>query len=168
MITSNFIAIYHIFLILVPIILGSAHIYFSNIIKLHEIVDAFLKYFLVIGIGLQGLPAGFVQIFKGEVTAKYNNWPFSPFIAELGFANLSYGILGIMCFWLSGPWWYATGIGYSVFLLGVTWVHITDIIRHKNFSLGNLGPTLWSNIAIPIITLTLLYMKFKLASGAVN
>lgn len=116
--------------------------------------------FLWIGVGVQGLVMGFSQIFKGEKIAEYFGWPYSPSIKELGCANVAFGILGIFCLLIHEKWWLATGIGYSIFLLGSAQGHIFDAILRRNYSLSNIGPTLWAKLVIPATICVLLMLRY--------
>lgn len=150
------IAIGHIIIIILPIVLSLYQIYSGNITDTLHQVDTFLLNFLWIGVGMQAFIAGLTQIFKGEKSAAYLNWPYSPFVLEVGYANLAFGVLGLLCLIVTGTWWAATGIGYSIFLLCAAWGHLYDLVVNKNYSLGNIGPTLWSDIFIPFALLFLI------------
>lgn len=153
---GHFLAGSHIVIIVLPLILGAWQIYRFHITDKLQQVDIYLLNFLWIGVGMQATIAGLMQIFKGEKSAAYLNWPYSPFVHEVGYANLAFGILGLLCLVITGTWWAATGIGYSIFLLCAAWGHVYDLVVNKNYSLGNLGPTLWSDILIPFALLLLI------------
>lgn len=157
---SKKIAIFYIILIVLPILLAIGDISSAaSTLTFKEKLDIFLLYYLVIGVGMQGVIAGYNQITKGEETAAYLNWPYSPFVKELGYMNLSFGVLGISCYFITGTWWEAVGIGYSIFLLLAAYNHIIDALENKNFSIGNLGPTLWSDILIPGALIGLIFLR---------
>lgn len=155
-------AFFHILWIVLPFIAGYIAIRVNHLTDLLDKVDAFLVSFLWISVGLQGLLAGLAQIFRGEKSAAYLNWPYSPFVRELGYCNVAFGILGLLCLIVGGTWWAATGIGYSIFLLCAAGEHIYDMVKNHNYSLGNAGPTLWSDIIIPVAILILLYWHHSL------
>lgn len=157
---SKKIALFYIVLIVLPILLALSDITSTETkLSFKEKLDIFLLYYLVIGVGVQGVIAGYNQITKGEETAAYLNWPYSPFVKELGYMNLSFGVLGISCYFVSGTWWEAVGIGYSIFLLLAAYNHILDAVENRNFSLGNLGPTLWSDILIPGVIIGIIFIR---------
>ena len=80
-------------------------------------------------------------------------------------ANLAFGVLGILCLWQRRGFWTATGIGYSIFLLGCAYGHLKEMIMQVNFSPYNVGPVLWVNdLAVPFGILTLLWIRQRLAS----
>jgi hypothetical protein len=71
-------------------------------------------------------------------------------------ANLSVGILGILCYWIRGNFWVATVIGFSVWWLGDAVVHIRSIVVESNYAPNNAGMTLYLDILIPLILIALL------------
>ena len=133
------------------------------------VVELFLLSFIVIGVGCQGILVGLNQIFNPAEVADYVGWPESPFISELGYMNLIFGLLAVGCIWVRGSWWLATGLGYSAFLLLAAFGHIRDVIEEGNFSIGNVGPTLWADIVIPVAILALFYYQHHLSrAGALH
>ena len=83
------------------------------------LVETLLLYFLVINTGLASLFTFMGHGFRSEKVAKYIGWPTgSPFQWEVAVSNLSYGVLGVLCFWLRGDFWLATIIAVSVFFVG--------------------------------------------------
>jgi len=48
------------------------------------------------------------------------------------------------------PFWLATIIAYSVFMLGAAVGHIRSMIRDRNFAPGNAGYMFWYDIVVPV------------------
>jgi hypothetical protein len=71
-------------------------------------------------------------------------------------ANLSVGVLGILCYWMRGSFWNATVIGFSVWWLGDAVVHIRSIVVSANYAPNNAGVTLYMDILMPMILSALL------------
>ena len=126
------------------------------------IVETFLLYFLVLQVGIGGLFCFVGSYFVADKVAKAIGWPAgNPFQTELAFANLSLGVLGILCIWLRGNFWIATGIAYSVFFFGGAWVHINEeVLKKKNFSIAITAPVLYTDIIGPIAMIGLLIAYF--------
>jgi hypothetical protein len=55
--------------------------------------------------------------------------------AQIGWE--SNGISGILCYWIRDGFWIATTIPFSIFLIGAGILHIIEIIKNKNFNIGN-------------------------------
>jgi hypothetical protein len=144
---------FHVLLIVLPPLTALAHRRMSATAGSYP--DLLLRHLLFIGVGLQGTMAGLKQIFAGQDVAAYTNWAYSPFVAELGLMNLSYGILGLIAPFASRGWQYAAALGYGIFLLGAAVGHVADMAQSGNVSLGNAGPTLWSDFLIPVALLAL-------------
>jgi hypothetical protein len=109
-------------------------------------------------VGVPGIVGATGHIFNADEVAESIGWPKgNPFQYEVGVANLSYGILGIMCSWIDGDFWTATVIGFSVFLWGAAIGHIRQMVQEKNFNPGNAGLVFWMDLAIPAALYVLLF-----------
>lgn len=139
---------FHILLIVLPPLTAFAHLRAFRASGSYP--GLLLRHLLFIGVGLQGTSAGLKQLLAGEDVADYTGWAFSPFVAELGLMNLSYGVLGLIAPFASRGWQVAAALGYGLFLLGAAIGHVLDMATTGNLSLGNLGPTLWSDVLIPL------------------
>jgi len=71
-------------------------------------------------------------------------------------ANLSVGVLGILCYWIRGNFWVATVIGFSIWWLGAGAVHIREIVASANYAPKNAGATPYMDILVPIVLIALL------------
>jgi hypothetical protein len=118
-------------------------------------VERFLFWYLVIAVGVAGVLDGLSQMFNPEATAALNHWTDSQFILELGFMNFAFGVLGLACIRARGSWRYATGVGYAIFLLLAAYYHLYDWLGNGNESAGNVGPSLWADIAVAVVLLVL-------------
>lgn len=124
-----------------------------------KIVEVFLLSFLVISVGFGSIWGFIGHFFLSAQVANNIGWAAgNPFQLEVAFANLAFGILGILCYWLRGNFWTATVISSSVFLLGDAYVHIINIIQYGNYASGNAGSVLYMDIIGPIILIMLLIL----------
>lgn len=115
-------------------------------------LEIILLYQLVISTGLGGIFGFIGHSMRADETAKFIGWRAgSPFQFEIAIANLSFGILGVLCFWFRGNFWTATIIGTTAFGWGAAYGHIVDIMRRQNLSPGNAGWPLYLDIAMPIV-----------------
>lgn len=71
-------------------------------------------------------------------------------------ANLAFGALGILCYWLRSAFWTAIVIAASVWLLGNAAGHIEQIIVAQNYQPNNAGAALYSDIVVPLLIIALL------------
>jgi len=129
------------------------------------VVEVLLLYLLVIFAGVGGLMGALGHIFKAEEIALKIGWPpGSPFQFEVAMSNLAFGVLGVCCLWRRDGFWTATGVGFSIFLLGCAYGHLREMLAAGNFSPYNVGPVLWLNdLALPLLLLGLLGARSRLA-----
>jgi hypothetical protein len=121
------------------------------------IAVAFLRWFLVIAVGVQGVWAFLGHYFCSDDIAAYIGWASgNPFQKEIAFSNLAFGVLGLLCLQIHGGFWTATVVGISVFSLGAAVVHVHELRVNDNRNPGNSGTILFTDVLIPILLLTLL------------
>ncbi len=123
-----------------------------------KFIETFLLYQIVFSLGLTSWLAALALYIRPDYVASYTGWPGCPFQIQLGNVNLGYGILGILSIWFRGNFWSATIIGFSVWILGDAVHHIIDSIRTNNFSAGNIGVPLITDIVVPVVLLYLLFL----------
>ena len=114
-----------------------------------------LLWFLGFGIGVGSIFSGLAQILSPEMVAQSVGWPNTPFLREVGFANISYGILGILSIKYRS-FWVPTIIAYAVFMWGAAIGHLYCIKQTGNLAAGNAGTVLYLDILMPILFILLL------------
>lgn len=152
-----------VFLFVFAIAFSLGHLIYKKERRYLKIAEIILGYIIFFNIGLMGLLASYAHVFMGPQTAREIGWqPGSPFQFEIGMANLCFGVLGVMAYWIRGRFWDATCIGWSVFLLGCFVGHILDYYRYNNTAPLNYGIFIWFNdLFLPILVLGLLaYIQF--------
>ncbi|MCF7806302.1 MAG: hypothetical protein K9M13_01390, partial [Simkaniaceae bacterium] len=107
-----------------------------------------MKAIFLISVGMSGLVKCLGNLLFSEKTARYVHWTHTPYQHEVGVAHLSFAVLGTLSFFYS-TYWYATAIGVIIFYLGNALVHITDMKRHGNFSIGNAGIVFYLDLVVP-------------------
>jgi Family of unknown function (DUF6790) len=125
-------------------------------------IEVALLYLLVIGAGAAGIVAFVSHAFEADSIARSIGWPpGSPFQFEVAVADLSYGVLGLMCIRVRGPFWLATGVASSVFLLGCNYGHLYQAFAKNNYAPNNYGLINLFEIIWPAAVLILLvpYMR---------
>jgi len=143
----------------------SLHLSFSKQPRTNSrVVELLLLYLLAVNIGVGGILAWYGHTFMADEIARKIGWqPGSPFQFEVGLADLSWGICGVLCIWLRQGFRTATGIGSSVFLLGCALGHIRQIIQEGNMAIYNAGPVLWiGDLGVPFAILLLLVIRWRL------
>jgi hypothetical protein len=95
--------------------------------------------------------------FFADKMATSLGWPAgNPFQSLVAVANLSVGVLGILCYWVRGNFWVATVIAFSVWWLGAGTVHIRDMVVSANYAPNNSGVTVYMDILVPVVLVALL------------
>ena len=106
-------------------------------------------------IGLNGLLLGSGHLFNPAPVAASIGWPTSPFQAEVGLANISYGVLGVTASSFERPYTLAAIIAFSIFMLGAAAGHVRSMVRDHNFAAGNAGYIFWYDILAPLLLIVL-------------
>jgi 4-amino-4-deoxy-L-arabinose transferase-like glycosyltransferase len=101
-------------------------------------IETFLLYLFGIGVAGSGIGGFFGHVFISDSVADSIGWPTgNPFQLEVGFANLAIGILGIVAMGRCDGFREATVIAVTVFGVGATIAHVSDIIDTRNLAPGN-------------------------------
>ena len=122
--------------------------------------EKILAYFLFFNLGISGIYGFVMHVFYGEFIARFIGWTQSPFQAEVGFANLAFGITGILAFFGNFGFRLATLIGFACFLWGAAAGHVYQMIAHHNFAPGNAGFIFWTDIFMPALGFLLLFINY--------
>src|SRR6188472_3200481 len=69
------------------------------------IAKTFLLYLLFVYVGLMGLLTAYAHVFRPLETSASIGWSPSPYEYEVGMADLTVGVLGILCLWIRGNFW---------------------------------------------------------------
>jgi len=148
----------NLFFVVLGLVVGAMHVYLDKQPRTKgRVAEIFLLWFLVISVGIGGVFAFIGHTVFADATAASIGWPAgNPFQSEVAVANLTVGILGILCYWMRGNFWVATVIGFSVWWLGDAVVHIREIVVAENYAPNNAGVTFYLAILFPVILITLL------------
>jgi hypothetical protein len=126
----------------------------------HRIAEVLLLYFFAFPVGLGGLVGFLGHTMRAPLVAASIGWPAgNPFQYEVAVANLAFGILGLLCLRFRDSFWTATGIGWSIFLLGAAGVHLNQIRNGQPFAPDNRGAILYFDILMPVLVLALLTVR---------
>lgn len=115
--------------------------------------EAWLLHFMFWGLGVGGAFAASGHLFHSDYVAGYVGWPAGNlFQLEVGFANLSFALPGLLAFrYPDRLFRLAVGIVFSTFLAGAGIVHLIDLARTGNVSPGNFGPVLVFDFVSPAV-----------------
>ncbi|HXE12939.1 MAG TPA: DUF6790 family protein [Bryobacteraceae bacterium] len=119
------------------------------------IAGTYLIYLFFIYVGLMGLLSAYAHVFRPAQTSASIGWLPSPYEYEVGMADLTVGVLGILCVWFRGNFWLATAIANAVWLLGDAVGHIRQVLVANNHAPNNSGIFLVAEIITPLVILFL-------------
>jgi hypothetical protein len=161
---------HYIILPFLGLLAAGLHILFKRQARNTKIIlEIVLAYGLAFNLGITALYAFMGHAFVPGKVAEYIGWPSgNPFQFEVAIANLSLGVLGILCLWFRGNFWLATIIASSVFGFGAAYGHIKDIILHHNYAPGNAGAPLYSDIIKPLVFIFLYGFYIKISKKITN
>lgn len=144
-----------------PLFGALIHFFLSKKTKsINRITELLLLWYLGVGIGIGSLFSGLVQVFSPEIVAQSTGWVYSPFLREVGFANISYAILGLLTVRFRNFWAPAV-IAYAIFMWGAAAGHIYEIQQSGNLSAGNASAVLYLDILMPLLLMILLLIYHK-------
>lgn len=113
--------------------------------------EQLLSWLLLLSVGAQGVFTFIVHVFFGEYSAKNIGWAVSPFQYEVGIADLTVGVLGIIACWSNFSFRLAAVIAAVVWYGGDAIGHVRQMIVADNFAPGNAGPWFWTDVLVPIL-----------------
>jgi len=129
------------------------------------VVEKLFAYFLLFSIGFSFFYNFVMHTFFGEMSAHFIGWENSPFQAEVGFASLGFSAVGFLAFRRSFDLRLAAVTGPALFLLGAAGGHVHDMVARGNFAPGNAGVIFYTDIFIPLIGFTLLWLQHRYEGG---
>ena len=150
--------------IILALAAASLHLALSRESRSSKTARTYLLYLLFIYVGLMGILTAYAHVFRPEQTSASIGWSTSPYEYEVGMADLTVGVLGVLCLWIRGNFWLATAIANAVWLLGDAVGHIRQITIHNNHAENNSGIFLIVEIIAPLVILALaLYHRSAMA-----
>jgi hypothetical protein len=157
---------FNLFFALVAVLAASVHLMFSSKRRSSSeaIAATYLIYFLFFYVGIMGVFTAYAHVFRPIQTSASIGWSTSPYEYEVGMADLTIGVLGILCLWIRGNFWLAAAIANAVWLLGDAIGHLREVTLHNNHAANNSGIFLWAEIITPLVILSLALYHRRTAS----
>src|SRR6204780_4695335 len=103
------------------------------------IARTYLLYLLLVYVGLMGVLTAYAHVFRPIQTSASIGWSTSPYEYEVGMADLTVGVLGLLCLKFRGNFWLATAIANAVWLLGDAVGHVRQMELNNNHAANNSG-----------------------------
>ena len=150
---------------LLALVIGAVHLFRGKQPRTkRRVAETFLLWLLVVNVGIASVLTFIGDAFFADKMATSLGWPAgNPFQSLVAVANLSVGVLGILCYWMRGNFWVATVIGFSVWWPGAAVVHIRDIVVSANYAPNNAGMTVYMDILVPVILIVSLVYRDRVS-----
>jgi uncharacterized protein DUF6790 len=142
---------------LIAVVGASVHLAFSPKRRSSgaAIVATYLLYLLFFYVGLMGVLTAYAHVFRPVETSASIGWSTSPYEYEVRMADLTVGILGVLCMKFRGNFWLATAIADTVWLLGDAVGHVRQMTLNNNHASNNSGIFLVAEFVVPLVILSL-------------
>jgi 4-amino-4-deoxy-L-arabinose transferase-like glycosyltransferase len=137
-----------------PVVIAVGHLGLDSSSRRRERrLELFLLYLFGVGVAGSGIGGFFGHVFISDPVAESIGWPTgNPFQLEVGMANLA---LGIVAMSRRDGFREATVIAATVLGVGVTLVHVMDVIDSGNLAPGNTIQNI-SNLLRPALLIAFL------------
>jgi hypothetical protein len=134
----------------------------------HSFAETLLAWLLLLSVGFQGVYTFVIHVFFPAQSAANIGWAVSPFQYEVGIADLTVGVLGVLAFWGNFSFRLAAVIAGVVWYWGDAIGHIKEMIIANNYAPGNAGPWFWTDVLVPMLLLTCLLLVWRSESQTTN
>jgi hypothetical protein len=138
---------FSLFLFVIAIVIGIVYRFYSAI----SFSESIYKWVALLALGFTGVFTFIMHVFFPAISAANIGWATSPFQYEVGIADLTVALLGIVSFKASRGFRYATVLAAMVWLWGDAIGHGMQMMARKNFSAGNAGSWFWMDVIIPFV-----------------
>jgi hypothetical protein len=158
---------FNLFFALLAVLAASLHLMLSSQRRssARAIAATYLIYFLFFYVGIMGVFTAYAHVFRPLQTSASIGWATSPYEYEVGMADLTVGVLGILCLWIRGNFWLATAIANAVWLLGDAIGHLREVLLHNNHAANNSGIFIYAEIITPLLILFLALYHHRTSSS---
>jgi hypothetical protein len=113
--------------------------------------EQLLRWVLLLSVGVQGVYTFIAHVFFPAQSAEHIGWAVSPFQFEVGIADLTVGVLGLISFWANFSFRVAAGTAAIIWYGGDAVGHVRQMIVADNYAPGNAGPWFWTDVLVPIV-----------------
>src|SRR5258708_4704826 len=152
---------------LIAVVGASVHLAFSPKRRSSgaAIAGTYLLYLLFFYVGLMGVLTAYAHVFRPVETSASIGWSTSPYEYEVGMADLTVGVLGVLCLKFRDDFWLATAIANTVWLLGDAVGHVRQMVLNGDYATNNSGLFLVMEFIMPLLILGLVLFHRGRARG---
>ncbi len=120
--------------------------------------EELFRWVALLGVGVPGLYTFVMHVFFPQISAQEIGWATSPFQYEVGMADLTIGVLGVLAFRAGLGFRLATTVAAVCWLGGDAVGHVRQMVIAHNFAPGNAGSWFWTDVLVPAIMVALVAM----------
>lgn len=155
---------------LIAVVGASVHLAFSPKRRSSgaAIAGTYLLYLLFFYVGVMGLLTAYAHVFRPVETSASIGWITSPYEYEVGMADFTVGVLGVLCLKFRGNFWLATAIANAVWLLGDAGGHVRQMTLNDNHAANNSGIFLVTEFIMPLVILALTFHQDRIRSSMIS
>lgn len=126
--------------------------------------EIYLLWWLVVALGVAAVFGGVFHLVDQEDTAKMIGFTNGDggFQAEVGFADIAFGVVCILSIWFRGNWWLCALVAITIAYWGDGFGHIHQQVTNDDYAPDNGGLLLISDFLAPAIGLALYAIMKKL------
>ena len=96
--------------------------------------SSLLRWLLLLAVGVTGIYTFVMHVFFPATSAENIGWAVSPFQYEVGMADLTVGVLGVLAFWGDFGFRLAAVVATTIWLWGDAVGHVRQMIVAHNFA----------------------------------
>ena len=147
------------------LVLAAATAWFHRRTPHRTFANELLAWLLLLSLGVQGVYTFILHVFFPATSAANIGWAPSPFQYEVGIADLTVGVLGILAFRANFSFRLAAVLAGVVWYGGDAIGHIHQMIVADNFAPGNAGPWFWTDVAVPLLLIACIARTWQQHKG---
>jgi hypothetical protein len=127
----------------------------------NSFAERLLNWLLLLSLGAQGIYTFIGHVFFPNYSAEHIGWEDSPFQYEVGIADLTVGVLGVLAFWGNFSFRLAAAIAGIAWYWGDAVGHVRQMVVANNYAPGNAGPWFWTDVIVPLLLVVLLFVVWQ-------
>lgn len=116
-------------------------------------LEPLMFWVLLLFVGVTGLYTGGYHCFMPQLAAETIGWSDSPFQWEVGIADFTIGVLGVMGAWASRSFRWAVVVALCIWFWGDAIGHVRQMNIAENYAPGNAGSWFWVDVFGPFFLL---------------
>jgi len=157
----TFFEYFSVLMLALGLVVAIANFSLSHRARAGGFAEQLFRWVAFFGAGITGVYCFMGHIFAPATAAAQIGWETSPFQYEVGMADLTVGVLCLLAFRRDFGFRLAATIAAVIWYGGDAIGHIRQIVTAGNYSPGNAGPWLWSDLLLPVVLVSSLALASR-------